>query len=586
MLPATRSYCGVTFGTIASVDHEHSGGPGNGYEAFFGFHHAPFSLAADTRFRFQSASHTAALAHVTHALERREPVVVVTGEIGTGKTLLCRTVVERLERKTFLSIVTDPLLEHDDLLKQMLQDFGVISEDRSRLTPASRHDLVHALQEFLSSLVPLNAHAVVIIDEAQHLKPDMLESIRLVSNIQDERGTMPQIILVGQTDLDQLVSRPELRALKQRVSRSVRLDALTPAEVAQYIHHRLHVARERGTPSNIPGAQELQREIAEWERSPSEGTFTPDAVRAVAQLSRGIPRVVNLLCDRALEAAHVLELRTVDESVIGAAANALSLPPAPETGLSPLFESLRSPESPLSVPAAVPLPDEPPAPRATARTSRMRDRRRVARAHRRRGLVRGTCDASARPRQTRVTASSGDPAHPEPTDGAAGCSAAGDTGRSCHQRRPHHRHRPFLSRPTPQRHQRCRPRLSRLAPRRLLNQQERRSKSSSPRFARRRAQTMSPLVWRSSASRCGNASPEVGNRCSPARTDLPSRRAMRSSSSNAPVLPARKSRRSRASHAGALAHFSPLESETHGTNSNPNRRLEQPSGFSNNYCVI
>ena len=165
------------------------------------------------------ARHTAALAHVTHALERREPVVVVTGEIGTGKTLLCRTVVERLERKTFLSIVTDPLLEHDDLLKQMLQDFGVISKDRTRLTPASRHDLVHALQQFLSSLASLNAHAVVIIDEAQHLKPDMLESIRLVSNIQDERGTMLQIILVGQTDLDQLVSRPELRALKQRVSR-------------------------------------------------------------------------------------------------------------------------------------------------------------------------------------------------------------------------------------------------------------------------------------------------------------------------------------------------------------------------------
>ena len=370
MLPATRSYCGVTFSTIASVDHEHSGGPGNGYEAFFGFHHAPFSLAADTRFRFQSASHTAALAHVTHALERREPVVVVTGEIGTGKTLLCRTVVERLERKTFLSIVTDPLLEHDDLLKQMLQDFGVISKDRTRLTPASRHDLVHALQQFLSSLASLNAHAVVIIDEAQHLKPDMLESIRLVSNIQDERGTMLQIILVGQTDLDQLVSRPELRALKQRVSRSVRLDALTPAEVAQYIDHRLNVARERGTPSGIPGALELQREIAEWERSPSEGTFTPDAVRAVAQLSRGIPRVVNLLCDRALEAAHVLELRTVDESVIGAAANALALPPAPETGLSPLFASLRSPESPLSVPAAVPLADAPPAPQATARTSR------------------------------------------------------------------------------------------------------------------------------------------------------------------------------------------------------------------------
>src|SRR5919201_5806412 len=131
---------------------------GNGYEGFFGFGQTPFSLAPDTRFRFQSASHAAALAQVTYALERREPVVVVTGEIGTGKTLLCRTIVERLERKTFLSIVNDPLLERDELLKQMLQDFGVVSRDRTRLSPTSRHDLIRALQEFVSSLSSLQAH--------------------------------------------------------------------------------------------------------------------------------------------------------------------------------------------------------------------------------------------------------------------------------------------------------------------------------------------------------------------------------------------------------------------------------------------
>ena len=140
-----------------------------GYEAFFGFRDAPFSLAPNTRFLFDSASHAAARSQVAYALERREPVVVVTGAIGTGKTLLCRSVVERLERRTFLSIIHDPTLGQDELLKQMLQDFGVISKDRTKLTPTTRHDLTHALQEFLLSLVPLQAHAVLVIDE--HLQP-------------------------------------------------------------------------------------------------------------------------------------------------------------------------------------------------------------------------------------------------------------------------------------------------------------------------------------------------------------------------------------------------------------------------------
>src|SRR5262245_4191881 len=285
--------------TISSV----SEGRLSGYERFFKFRQPPFSLAPDTRFRFESASHSTALAQVTYALERREPVVVVTGEIGTGKTLLCRTVVERLERRTFLSIIDDPLLDFDALLRQMLQDFGVISKDLERLAPASRHDLVHALQEFLSSLVTLHAHAVVIIDEAQYVRPDVLEQIRLVSNVHDERGTLLQIILVGQADLDQMLSRPELRPVKQRVSRSVPLGALGPAEVARYIGHRLHVARAPQAQSDNPGARELERDLAEWSQSNADSTFTPEAVNAVAQLSGGIPRVVNLLCDRALEAA-------------------------------------------------------------------------------------------------------------------------------------------------------------------------------------------------------------------------------------------------------------------------------------------
>jgi len=296
-----------------------------GYEPFFGLNEAPFSLAPDPRFLFASASHSAALAQVAYALERREPLVVITGEIGTGKTLLCRTVLQRLRRKTFLSVINDPLLERDDLLKELLQDFGVISKDRTKLTEASRHELIQTLHAFLRSLAPIQAHAVVIIDEAQHLQPDVLEQIRLLSNIDDERGTLLQIILVGQTDLEPLLSRPELRQLQQRVSRRFRLEPLNQDEVKEYIKHRLALARD-GKPSyQLPGAIELARELADWAATNAGVEFTPDAIHAVSQLSGGLPRVINLLCDRSLEEAYASRLRLIDHPLILTAARGLGV---------------------------------------------------------------------------------------------------------------------------------------------------------------------------------------------------------------------------------------------------------------------
>jgi general secretion pathway protein A len=312
---------------------------GDGYERFFGLNETPFSLAPNPRFLFESASHAAALAQVAYALERREPLVVITGEIGTGKTLLCRTVLQRLERKTFLSIINDPLLERDDLLKQLLQDFGVIPKDRTRMTKASRHDLIQTLQAFLASLVPIQAHAVVIIDEAQHLQPDVLEQIRLLSNIDDEHGTMLQIILVGQTDLEPLLSRPELRQFQQRVSRRFQLKPLNSDEVQQYIEHRLALARGARAPSQAPGARELERALAEWEETKAGVEFTPDAIQAVSKLSGGLPRVINLVCDRSLEAAYLFQQRTIDAPVIDTAARALGMAPDAAPALQPAAEA-------------------------------------------------------------------------------------------------------------------------------------------------------------------------------------------------------------------------------------------------------
>jgi type II secretory pathway predicted ATPase ExeA len=313
------------------------------YEPFFGLREPPFSLAPNARFRFASASHSAALSQVAAAIERREPLVVVTGDIGTGKTLLCRTMLQQLPRKTFLSVVDDPMLGRDDLLTQLLQDFGVMSKDRTGPPPA-RHALVETLHAFLRSLTTIGAHAVVIVDEAQHLQPDVLEQIRLLSNVDDERGTLLQMMLVGQSDLEPLLSRPELRQLTQRVSRRVRLEPLNADEVRQYIEHRLAVARTVPA-SATPGAADLAQALTEWSGPELSVEFSADAIDAIARISNGLPRVINLLCDRALAAAYHVRLRTIGPPLIATASRSLGLGPT-------------VPEQP--VPSVQPLPATPP----------------------------------------------------------------------------------------------------------------------------------------------------------------------------------------------------------------------------------
>ena len=205
-------------------------------EKYFGLTARPFSLTPDLRFAYHSRSHTHALEQVTAALRRREGLIVVTGAIGTGKTMLCRTLLETFESRTFLSLVLDPGLDVSDLLRKVLTDFGIInSVDGTATGPLSdvtRHQYVTALQQFLASLVPLHAHAVIMIDEAQHLSPRVLEEIRLLSNFETDEAKLLQIVLVGQPDLDDLLRRPDMQQLNQRVARRCQLHPLSPTEVA------------------------------------------------------------------------------------------------------------------------------------------------------------------------------------------------------------------------------------------------------------------------------------------------------------------------------------------------------------------
>lgn len=285
-------------------------------EKFFGLTARPFSLTPDLRFAYHSRSHTQALEQVTSALRRREGLIVVTGAIGTGKTMLCRTLLETFEARTFLSLILDPGLSVEDLLRQVLSDFGLIGQvdgpKSGPLTDATRHQFVTVLQQFLHSLIPIQAHAVIMIDEAQHLSPRVLEEIRLLSNFETDEAKLLQIVLVGQPDLENVLRRDDMQQLNQRVARRCELHPLSASEVGDYIERRLTVA---ASPDGEAAPVDSSTQVR----------FTPAAVNTVAQLSGGIPRVVNTLCDRTLDAAYERQVRTIEPDVVMAAAERLKL---------------------------------------------------------------------------------------------------------------------------------------------------------------------------------------------------------------------------------------------------------------------
>src|SRR5499426_86937 len=212
------------------------------YESYYGFIEKPFSLTPDPKYLYRSQSHGDAFDLLQYAIRRREGFVVVTGDIGTGKTTLCRAVLEQIDRNTFTALVLNPFLSEEDLLKRVLQDFGVISRAdiiAGRLAGVSKRSLIDALYDFLLGLIPIKASAVLIIDEAQNLPLPVLEQIRMLSNLETDKEKLLQIILVGQLNLVPLLRSPEMRQLDQRVSIRYQLDPLDEEGVASYIAHRL-----------------------------------------------------------------------------------------------------------------------------------------------------------------------------------------------------------------------------------------------------------------------------------------------------------------------------------------------------------
>ena len=298
------------------------------YEPHFGLKEKPFSLSADPRFLYRSPAHAPAFEELLTGIRRREGLIVLTGEIGTGKTTLIRSVLQHLDRRTFTAFVPDPFVSREDLLKMLLVDFGVVSLTdlkRGSLAGASRPDLSYPLYEFLDSLVPLQAFALLIIDEAQNLPLGLLEEIRILSEL-EQREKLLQVVLVGQPELKSHLKMPQMRQVDQRVSVRCELGPLAANEVGKYVRHRLSVASENG----------------------NHVQFSEGAIEAVFKASRGTPRVINLICDRALQRGHLARVTIIEPALIHEAVALLGIetPAAPVAPLGIEMPAAKTPAAP------------------------------------------------------------------------------------------------------------------------------------------------------------------------------------------------------------------------------------------------
>jgi len=277
------------------------------YEDFYGFSEKPFSLTPDPKFFYRSESHGNAFDVLQYAIRRREGFVVITGDSGTGKTTLCRAILDQLDRRTFTALVLNPFVSEEDLLRLILQDFGIVSREdvrRGRLAGVTKLELINTLNDFLYSIRSIGGTAMLIVDEAQNLPLQLLEQIRLLSNLETDKDKLLQIVLVGQLSLKETLRSPGLRQLDQRVSVRYQLRPLTPEETAAYVFHRLTIA----------GGGSLL-------------SFTPKALQRVHRFTGGVPRLINLVCDRALLSAYALRLTRIVPEIVDRAAHMLDLEP-------------------------------------------------------------------------------------------------------------------------------------------------------------------------------------------------------------------------------------------------------------------
>lgn len=260
------------------------------YLEFYGLKQAPFDITPNPRFLFHSHKHREAFNHLVYGIRERKGFVQLTGEVGAGKTTLCRALLEHLDGKFSTALIMNPVLSGDELMKAIATEFGLDVRRCDRL------ETIAAISDFLLKQTLAGKETVLIIDEAQNLTEELLEQVRLISNIETDDRKLLQIVLMGQPELRDKLNSPRLKQLRQRITVRYHLAPLTRTEVGQYIQHRLALAGSRGA-----------------------AAFTWPAIWRVFDYSQGIPRLVNAVCDKALLAGFVENSYRINYRMVGRA---------------------------------------------------------------------------------------------------------------------------------------------------------------------------------------------------------------------------------------------------------------------------
>lgn len=309
------------------------------YEAFYGLIEQPFAITTDPKFMYFSGSHQFAYNELLNGMRRREGLQLLTGETGTGKTTMCRAVIQALGPRTFSAMILNPYMSGAEVFRLVLRDFGLVKHEelrRGALATADIPQLLDALEGFLRSLVPLGSHAVIVLDEAQSVAPEVLDQLRLLTSLEDDSRRLVQLLLCGQPPLLNTLKAAPLMALNERITRRLSLSPLTPEEVATYIEHRLAIA----------GGSDAV-------------AFDWGAAQLVADLAHGLPRRINVLCDRALQegridGAHIITadmVKRAARAVAGAYESTLVAPSQPARSRGTANTGAWNPWAPPAAPA-------------------------------------------------------------------------------------------------------------------------------------------------------------------------------------------------------------------------------------------
>jgi general secretion pathway protein A len=260
------------------------------YCQYYGLKERPFNVTSDPAFFFSSKKHKEAISHLIYGVTQRKGIIVLTGEIGTGKTTICRFFLNQIGKNVKTAFILNPAFSAIQLLESIVNDFGIKPANKNKL------DLVWELNNFLLRESNAGNNLVLIIDEAQNLKPNLLEQVRLLSNLETEKDKLLQVILVGQPELNARLNLYDLRQLKQRVMVHYHISPLDKDEIKDYIQYRLRIAGSQDKPAKIE--------------------FSDTALEMISRFSGGTPRLINMLCDRALLAGFVAETRQIDQGII------------------------------------------------------------------------------------------------------------------------------------------------------------------------------------------------------------------------------------------------------------------------------